>query len=811
MAENMDVIPTGSIEGSPRTPASTTKDQSKGQAVQVSVPLVPTVSTVPVNHNEKPDKFTGVNFKTWQQKMLFYLTTLNLARFLKEDPPFIGEDEIDVQTQQAIDAWKHAEFLCRNYLLNGLSDTLYGVYSVKKTAKELWNSLDHKYKAEDAGAKKFLVGQFLNFKMVDSKNVISQVQELQLIIHGIHAEGMVLSESFQVAAIIEKLPPAWKDFKNYLKHKRKEMSVEDLILRLRVEEDNQGNEKRTLNPNAAKANLMEHDRGSKGKNPKHKQGPKLGPKGGNAKKPKFQGKCFNCGKMGHKSSECKLRKKKGNETYMVDAISQEVAELDLCAVVSEVNLVDANPKEWWLDTGATRHICANKSAFSDLTTLENGEKLYMGNSATSEIKGEGTVFLKMTSGKNVKLQNVLYVPDIRRNLISGTLLSVHGFKMVFESQKIVLTKAGVPIGKGYVKEGMWKMNVMAVKPNAVIDNNKASTSSVYLLESSNLWHGRLGHVNYNSLRRLINLNHIPTFNIDSKHKCETCVEAKLTRSSFKTVERDTEPLDLIHSDICDLKFVQTRGGNKYFITFIDDSTKYCYVYLLKSKDEAIEKFTLYKQEVENQLNKKIKMIRSDRGGEYVEPFSELCAQNGIIHEVTPPYSPESNGVAERKNRTLKEMMNAMLLSSGLPQNMWGEAILSANYLLNKIPRKKDQKTPYELWKGRQPSYKYLKVWGCLAKVIAPLPKRMKIGPKTVDCIFIGYAQNSNAYRFLVHKSKNPDIHKNTIMESKNASFFEHVFPCKDNGVGPSSSKRTSETVDDREQEEETDEVQVEPR
>ncbi|XP_062074498.1 uncharacterized protein LOC133778550 [Humulus lupulus] len=346
MAENMDVIATGSIEGSSRTPASTTKDQSKGQTVQVSVPLVPTVSTVSVNHNEKPDKFTGVNFKTWQQKMLFYLKTLNLARFLKEDPPFIGEDEIDVQTQQAIDACKHAEFLCRNYLLNGLSDTLYGVYNVKKTAKELWNSLDHKYKAEDAGAKKFLVGQFLNFKMVDSKNVISHVQELQLIIHGIHAEGMVLSESFQVAAIIEKLPPAWKDFKNYLKHKQKEMSVEELILRLRVEEDNQGNEKRTLNPNAAKANLMEHDRGSKGKNPKHKKGPKLGPKGGIAKKPKFQGKCFNCGKMGHKSSECKLRKKKGNETYMVDAISQEVVELDLCAVVSEVNLVDANPKEW---------------------------------------------------------------------------------------------------------------------------------------------------------------------------------------------------------------------------------------------------------------------------------------------------------------------------------------------------------------------------------------------------------------------------------------------------------------------------------
>ena len=104
-----------------------------------------------------------------------------------------------------------------------------------------------------------------------------------------------------------------------------------------------------------------------------------------------------------------------------------------------------------------------------------------------------------------------------------------------------------------------------------------SSSYACILESSNLWHGRLGHVNYDTLRRLINLNHIPTFQIDAKHKCETCVEAKLTKSSFQSVERHTKPLDLIHSDICDLKFVQTRGGNKYFITFVDDSTKYCYV------------------------------------------------------------------------------------------------------------------------------------------------------------------------------------------------------------------------------------------
>ena len=168
---------------------------------------------------------------------------------------------------------------------------------------------------------------------------------------------------------------------------------------------------------------------------------------------------------------------------------------------------------------------------------------------------------------------------------------------------------------------------------------------------SNLWHGRLGHVNYDTLHRLVNLNYIPTFQIDAKHNCGTCVEAKLTRSFFQSVEIHTKPLDLIHSDICDLKFEQTRGSNKYFITFVDDSVNYCYVYLLKSRDEVIEKFILYKNEVQNQLNKKIKVLRSDQGGDYESSFFEFCAQYGIIHETIASYSPQSNGVVERKNRT----------------------------------------------------------------------------------------------------------------------------------------------------------------
>ena len=293
----------------------------------------------------------------------------------------------------------------------------------------------------------------------------------------------------------------------------------------------------------------------------------------------------------------------------------------------------SNSKNWVVDSGATRHICANKDAFTSYTPIGDDEKVvYLGDSHTAQVLRKGKAMLKLTSGKTLALNNVLHVPNIRANLVSMALLGKVGVKVSFESDRIIMTKDNIFVGKGFCNQGLFVLSISKVM-------NENASSSAY-----------------------------------SKKTCSS-------------VTRETKLLELIHSDLGDLKQTMTRGGKKFYVTFIDDYSRFARIYLLRSKDEAFDMFLSYKTEVENQLDRKIKRIRSDRGDEYI-PSNDYCEKEGIIHEVTPPYSPESNGVAERKNRTLKEMMNSLLVSASAPNNLWGESILSACHLQNRIHTRK---------------------------------------------------------------------------------------------------------------------------
>nr|GEV36279.1 zinc finger, CCHC-type [Tanacetum cinerariifolium] len=222
--------------------------------------------------------------------------------------------------------------------------------------------------------------------------------------------------------------------------------------------------------------------------------------------------------------------------------------------------------------------------------------------------------------------NVLYVPGIRKNLVSEIVLNKCGYKQVLENDKYILSRHGSFVGFGYVCNG---------------------------------------HVHYKRMRDMSKISLIAAFDM-THESCKTCMLTKITRQPFKGVNWESKVLDLIHSDLCDFHANPSLGHNKYVITFIDDASRYCYVYLSHAKHEALDKFKIYKQKVELQRQDLIKVLRTDRGGEYYDPV--YFQSTGIIYQTTAPYIPQQNGVAERKNRTLKEMVNSMLSYSGLKPN-----------------------------------------------------------------------------------------------------------------------------------------------
>ncbi|KAA0060696.1 ty1-copia retrotransposon protein [Cucumis melo var. makuwa] len=390
----------------------------------------------------------------------------------------------------------------------------------------------------------------------------------------------------------------------------------------------------------------------------------------------------------YKSYQCNQRKGRPSQKPTPQA---NLAEQDneIIPAIVEANLIE-NKTDWILNAGASRHFCTNRELLHDYEDIADGECVFMGNSATTGMIGKGKVILKLTSGKTLSLSNVLYVPSIRRNLVSKSLLNRVGLKIVLEVDKVVLTKNGEFVGNGYLSNGLFVLNTISMNANA--------SSSAYVIESVNLWHGRLGHVNFASNQKLKDLRLINTSESHETDKCPICVESKFHKKPFKPVEtRTTNLLELIHSDLADFKNTTSRGGKNYYVSFVDDYSRFTKIYLIKTKDEAGSMFLKFKAESENQLGKKIKRLRSDRCGEYSDKtLKDFCESNDIIHEFTAPYSQQQNGIAERKNRTLKEMMNAMLLSSGLSDNMRGEAVLFACFVLNRIPQKRLYKTPYEL-------------------------------------------------------------------------------------------------------------------
>jgi hypothetical protein len=238
--------------------------------------------------------------------------------------------------------------------------------------------------------------------------------------------------------------------------------------------------------------------------------------------------------------------------------------------------------------------------------------------------------------------------------------------------------------------------------------------------SVKLWHYRLGHISRGRIERLIKDDILTPLDFSNSDYCIDCIEGKYAKQVKKgEVKRSAGVLEIIHMDICGPFPIKSVDGFDSFITFTDDFSRYDYIYPIKERSEALDKFKVFKAEVENQYNIKIKIVRSDRGGEYYGrhtpygqvpgPFARFLKENGKDAQYSMSGDPHQNGVAERCNRTLMDMVRSMLSYSTLPISLWMEALKTAVHILNRVPSKSVPKSPYEMWTGRKPTLNYLHV------------------------------------------------------------------------------------------------------
>ncbi|KAL1569026.1 hypothetical protein AAHA92_00559 [Salvia divinorum] len=368
----------------------------------------------------------------------------------------------------------------------------------------------------------------------------------------------------------------------------------------------------------------------------------------------------------------------------------------------------------------------------------------------------------------------------KRNLVSISALDKFGFSCSFGNNKFTLSNNSGIVGTGSLSayDNLYMLDSVTSYSEALHVESKGTKRKLNNENSANLWHKRLGHISKSRIERLVSDGILNTLTFSDLDVCVQCIKGKQTKHKKLGANRATNVLELIHTDICGPFPSASWNGQQYFISFIDDYSRFGYLYLIHEKSEALDKFKIFKAEVELQLNKSIKKVKSDRGGEYYGrndgsgeqrqgPFALYLEECGIVPQYTMPGSPSKNGVAERRNRTLKDMVRSMISHSSLPQSLWGEALKTAVYILNRVPTKAAAKTPYELWNGRKPSLNHTHIWGCPAEARPYRPNEKKLDSKTVSSYFIGYPEKSRGYKFY-------DPTTRTIFETGNAVFFEEV-------------------------------------
>lgn len=452
----------------------------------------------------------------------------------------------------------------------------------------------------------------------------------------------------------------------------------------------------------------------------------------------------------------------------------------------------SDDSEFCVDSGCTCHMTDDPGIMSNIVETEDEISVAKKDQSMSSL-GVGTVI-----ADKCNLKNVHYVPDLTKNLISVGAVTDNEGAVLFNKHGVKILKEDIPVPQYLValegpktRKGLFVVNLKTVK-TALLTNHERFNLAIQ-------WHRKMGHLSYNNLKKLLKLCDgisLQPKDCDVNTVCDICAKAKQAKLPHNSIrERATEPLQLIHTDVCGSFDPSTYNGKQYFVTFLDDFTHFCVVFLMQYKSDALEYLKQYVHESENFHKKRVCKIRCDNGGEYCSnEWKDWCKDRGITLDYTVPGCPELNGKAERINRTIMERARALLFDSNLNEEMWGEAVLTAVYLINRSPSVTVEKTPAEMWYSKKQSLSRIQLFGSVvhAKILTNLKK---LDSRSKEAIFVGYS--TNGYRLW-------DAQKRRIFMSRDVIFTNRLADPKTQGSLPKLSPNHDEETTNQISEEENE-------
>ena len=702
------------------------------------------------------NKLNGPNYLDWKRNLDIVLVADEYKFVLTTPTPAPLSTESTEEQREAHRKWHKANEMARCYILASMSNVLQQQHHNMPTAAEMMLSLKDLFGEQDRSARFEAMRKIMSTSMPEGASVREHVLRMMEYLNEIEVLGGFIDGDTKIDIILHSLPRSYENFRLNVIMSKKGYTLAELLTDLVAAEGLMGK-----GPQAhisARAGPSSSSGGKKKKPVKKmssggggNSGSKQVAPSGGVKKPK--GKCFRCNKTGHWKSDCPLLKGKNGKSL---------------ALVFETCFVTCSTSSWVVDTGATDHVCCNLQWFLQTRQLSEDEiSISLGDATKVAAVAVGDVHLSFSDSVLV-LKNVLYVPSFRKNLISVSKLYNDGYSVIF-NDNVVIMRNNSYICSGTLVNNLYTLTCAhQIKSQANTSTSLNKRKDPSQLNQTYLWHLRLGHVNLRRIQRLVSSGSLESLQVEPFPVCESCLEGKMTSRPFKAKgNRANDVLELIHSDLCGPMSIQAKGGFEYFVTFIDDYSRFGYIYLMRHKSECFDKFKEFKAEVENHQGKSIKSLRSDRGGEYLSnEFRQYLLENGITSQLTAPGTPQQNGVAERRNRSLLEMVRSMMSFAELPTSFWGYALETAAYLLNFLPSKSVPKTPKELWSGRKPSMNHIRVWGCPAHVLDRGAD--KLASRTEVRLFVGYPKGTRGGYFYSPKDQR-------VVVSTNARFLEEDY------------------------------------